>query len=830
MADSNPSRPLFAGFDLGTTNSAGAVFDGDKVRVVRNRDGANLTPSVVRIDRQGRVSVGQKAATAAERDPQNARREFKRLMGMAEEMSFPAAGLTRTPEQLSALVLQSLREDVNDLTGIMPSRAVISVPALFELPQNKATATAAQLAGFEHVELLQEPIASALAAGWTNDKPGAWMVYDLGGGTFDVSLLETRDGLLRVVGHDGDNFLGGRDFDRTIVEWAVESLKARKEPVPRREEPAHAAAFAALRRAAEVGKIELSRLNETAFTLDAPLVFDGNEVEVDLSLDRATLERLCAPLVQRTVDVCRRLLAEHGLRPDQLSRIVLVGGPSLMPMVRRAVEEALQTPIATGHDPMTLVAEGAALYAATAGLNSNATTQRSGKTTGCKVWCQYPPVTADLEPNVIGRFDAGGAAVPKTVELVRIDGDGRESWRSSPITVEADHSFVATAVLVARKPNRFRIVARSESGAEVAIDPDELSIIHGITIGDPPLSRTTGVALANDQVQVYFDRGTALPARRTFTHYTVDSIAPGGSGTALSIPIVQGEFDVAHMCRIVGRIEIGGAQLTHPIPAGTPIEVTIVIDRGGKLAATARVTTEGKRVQQFDGVAQLVMPEPDAESLERNLASARRRCDDALAAAFRGGDGETVERLQTIQQQLASVEPMIRAVRGGDRDAGQRGAIALLDADAVINEIETEQQWPEFEDDAREAYSFAVHYVGEFGKPTEQTALEKAGAGLERALDRRSVPEANRQLLVIQRLGRVAFRRHPKAWHFQFENCVSRLEECTDLGKAKKLEARGRKAIEASDNNELRSVVEQMWDLFPIDAKTRSMGFDSGVR
>jgi molecular chaperone DnaK len=643
-----------------------------------------------------------------------------------------------------------------------------------------------------------------------------------------VSLLETRDGLLRVVGHDGDNFLGGRDFDRAIVDWAVESLKARGEPVPKREVAGHAGAFAALRRHAEAAKIELSRVSETALTLDAPLVIDGREVEVDLSFDRATLERLCMPLVQRTVVVCRRLLAQHGLRVDQLSRIVLVGGPSLMPMVRKAVEEALATPIATGHDPMTLVAEGAALYAATAGLDSRTAPQKTAKAGGTKLWCQYPPVTSDLEPNVIGRFE--GSEVPKTVELVRIDADGKETWRGPKVPVEGDSSFVATAVLQARKPNRFRIVARDAGGAEVATDPSELSIIHGVTIGDPPLSRTTGVALANDQVQVYFDRGTALPARRTFTHYTVDSISPGAAGMALSIPIVQGEFEVAHMCRVVGRIEIGGAQLKYAIPAGTPVEVTIVIDRGGKLAAAARVTTAAKQTQQFDGVAQLVMPEPDAASLRSSLATARKRCDDALSTAFRAGDSEAIERLQGVQERLAGVEALIDGVRGGDRDAGQRGAIALLEADAVIDEIETEQQWPEFEDDARETYVWAVSWIGDYGKPSEQTALEKAGASLERALERRSVPEANRHLLVIRRLGRVAFRRHPKAWHMNFEACVSRLEECTDLPKAKKLEARGRKAIDASDTPELRTVVEQMWELFPVDAQARRMGFDSGVR
>src|SRR5262249_21714726 len=145
--------------------------------------------------------------------------------GTGQAIAFPAVGVSRKPEELAAEVLRSLRADIEEMLGVRPERAVISVPALFELPQSAATSEAARLAGFERVELRQEPIASALAAGWTrDDSAGSWLVYDLGGGTFDASLLETRDGLLRVVGHDGDNFLGGRDFDAAIVDWAIEEI------------------------------------------------------------------------------------------------------------------------------------------------------------------------------------------------------------------------------------------------------------------------------------------------------------------------------------------------------------------------------------------------------------------------------------------------------------------------------------------------------------------------------------------------------------------------------------------------------------------------------
>ncbi len=219
MAEQTPG-PLYVGIDLGTTNSAAAVFDGERVSIVRNAQGATVTPSVVRLDKQGRVTVGTRARRFIEQDAANTAAEFKRLMGTGSTIEFPAAATHKKPEELSAEVLKALRQDITDQLGVAIERAVISVPALFELPQSAATSEAARLAGFARVELLQEPIASALAAGWRadDDGGGTWLVFDLGGGTFDASLLETRDGLLRVVGHDGDNFLGGRDFDWSITE------------------------------------------------------------------------------------------------------------------------------------------------------------------------------------------------------------------------------------------------------------------------------------------------------------------------------------------------------------------------------------------------------------------------------------------------------------------------------------------------------------------------------------------------------------------------------------------------------------------------------------
>src|SRR5712671_2921967 len=293
-------RPLYVGIDLGTSNSTVAAFDGKDLTVVRNGQGSVLTPSVVRIDVRGNVLVGARARRFLETDPANTRSEFKRLMGTMHRLEFPASGVVRRPEELAAEVLKSLRQDVADQLGVAPQRAVISVPALFELHQTAATSDAARRAGFERVELIQEPVASAIAAGWTRESGnGPWLVYDLGGGTFDVSLLETQEGLLRVVGHDGDNFLGGRDFDRALMDVALAKLAADGIVIDRANSR-HAQALRRLQVAAEDAKIELTRATQAPLFV-AGLDVGGQVMDVDLTVTRSEYEAAIGPLIDRSL-------------------------------------------------------------------------------------------------------------------------------------------------------------------------------------------------------------------------------------------------------------------------------------------------------------------------------------------------------------------------------------------------------------------------------------------------------------------------------------------------------------------------------------------------
>jgi molecular chaperone DnaK len=589
--------------------------------------------------------------------------------------------------------------------------------------------------------------------------------------------------------------------------------------VPSRKNPAHSDALRALRLAAEDAKIELSRGDRAQVTLAQPLAIDGQDVDVDLELTRAQVESLCTPLVDRALDVCVRLLSAHGLGPGRLARIVLVGGPTVMPLVRNRVAARLEAPIAEGHDPMTLVAQGAALYAATAGLDGRAATQ--SQHVGRQVWLQYPAVSSDLTPHVVGKFV--GDNPPAKVKLVRTDG----GWTSIEASVGEDGTFLTSVTLLPRRACTFNIEATAGNGESIAVSPPQLTIVQGLTIGDPPLSRTLGVALASGHVQTYLERGAPLPARRTFTHHTVETIAKGSKESVLRIPIVQGELEQAHLCRLVGTLDIGGDTVKDTVPTGSAVEVTIELDRGGRLAARALVPSIG---QVFEQVAHLLVPDATPESLDSAIRDLRRQLMDLRTDAFRHQLGGVIEKLDRLEARLSEAERDIDASHGGDADAAQRARRALLDVDATMAEADLARKWPELDVASRQAAITASSTIGMHGSDAERTLLQDVLAAMDKARKDKDAPELERQMRLAQRLSSAAFNRTAEAWEWYFEDASSEISKSSDLPRAHKLVSDGKKALERGDTEELRRVVKALWNLLPEDSEARKRGFDSGVR
>jgi molecular chaperone DnaK len=802
---------VFIGIDLGTTNSAIAVFDGERLNVLPNALGENLTPSVVRIDGVGVRTVGRRARRFLEGEPGRTRAEWKRLMGTAERLAFEGTSTALLPEELSAQVLEALLGDARDALGFAPRAAVISVPALFELPQNHATVRAGQLAGLEEVVLIQEPIASAIAAGWRAEQEGSWVVFDLGGGTLDVSLLETRDGRLRVVDHSGDNFLGGKDLDQALEQWALGELRRRGVSVDRGR------AVARLKSACEEAKIELSRAERTAIVV--PELGAGGS-DLTLPLGRAQLETLMAPLLGRCLAVVRDLLNRNRCTPDQIGRLVLVGGPTAMPAVRSRLSALFGGRVAEGIDAMTVVARGAALYAGTIGLDARPA-RPSAVARGLAVRIEHAPVTADLEPFVVGRFlPAAGQALPDRLRLEREDG----GFSTAEVAPSAEGSFVLQVKLERHRQNHFRLLAFNGNGP-VALGTDRFGIVHGVSVADPPLSRSVGIACADDTTQVYFPRGTPLPARRTFIHHTIKAVAARSDDDALAIPVVEGESRRAHRNRLIGVLQLRGCQ--HDLPAGSRVEVTLHLDRSGQLHTRADVPALG---QTFEDLVHVLVPTASVETAGRELEAARRRADQLQRRTFQAGQATAAQAMAEVSAWLAEAERALGAARAGDLDAGQKLQRLLLDAQAALDEGEAILAWPDLEG---EAHRWAMYYtplVARWGTTAEQQLFDQALQGAMAAKQRRDAGELERQLEALRSIGKASYCRDPQSLDHELEWVAAHLTLAMDVARASALVDQARAAQTAGNRSALVATVAQLWELYPSSPERREQSFGSGVR
>jgi molecular chaperone DnaK len=816
---------MHVGIDLGTTNSVLATFDGTAVAVVPNALGEMLTPSVVRADARGALMVGRRAFRFLETDPANTRSEFKRLMGMGNRLRFEASGKELLPEELSAQVLSSLLEDAAAVLGYRPVAAVISTPALFELPQNHATLRAGKLAGLSEVALIQEPVASAIAAGWRADAEGYWLVYDLGGGTLDVSLLETRDGWLRVVDHGGDNFLGGKDFDNLLTDWASARLAAETgRPPLSRSDPSHRRPLGKLKAACEQAKIDLSRLESTSIVCaDLRLDPAGDPVEVDVPVRRSELESLVRPLIERSLGVCQGVLERNRLSVDAVGRVVFVGGPTLMPALRERIGGFFGGRVAAGIDPMTLVARGAALYAATAGLSARPAAPAT-RSTGLVVCLEHPTVTADPEPFVVGRFlPEKGAPLPVRARIGREDG----GFLSAEAAVSEEGSFVVQVRLVPHGQSRFRLSAFDAKGEEMELRAPELAIVHGVSIADPPLSRAVGVARSDDTVQIYFDKGTPLPARRMAVHQTIRRVYAGSAEDALAIPVVQGELSKAHLNRLIGTLQIQGTRLKSDLPAGSRVEVTLHLDRSGQLHARADLPEVG---ECFEDVVHVLVASASPEVLERELEAAEGRVAEVRRRGFAGGDPALVRTMSGAAGILAEARTGLRAAQGGDADAAARVHRLLLDLQGALETAESELDWPAFEAEADDDIAKALSWVAALGTPAEREICERALKALEEARQGRDPRAMDRQVRVLRTLANSAYARDPRSASWDFDWYQGQMTEATDPVRFQALIDEGRRALAKGDEGALRRINRQLFELFPGTAEERALSFGSGVR
>ena len=345
------------GIDLGTTNSCVAVMEGGEPVVIPNSEGSRTTPSVVAVNKDGERLVGAIAKRQAVVNADSTVISIKREMGTNYKAKM--GGKEYTPQEISAMILQKLKADAESYLGEPVTQAVITVPAYFSDSQRQSTKDAGKIAGLEVLRIINEPTAASLAYGLDKEGNHKILVYDLGGGTFDVSILEIGDGVFEVLATNGNTRLGGDDFDNRIINWVVDEFKKSNGVDLSKDKKA----MQRLKEAAEKAKIDLSGVMSTSISLPYITVSDGEPLHLDMTLTRAKFDEMTHDLVQATIEPVRKALKDSGLTLDKIDRVILVGGSTRIPAVQAAVKEITGKEPYKGINPDECVAIGAAIQA-----------------------------------------------------------------------------------------------------------------------------------------------------------------------------------------------------------------------------------------------------------------------------------------------------------------------------------------------------------------------------------------------------------------------------------------------------------------------------------
>ena len=594
----------YIGIDLGTTNSVICSYDGENVRLLKSPEQHDVTPSALYIGRRGNKYVGARAYTDAVRNPDNAAVLFKRVMGTKTPIKLPGADITLTPEECSAEVLRTL-------FGYLPEEirrnndggTVVTVPAAFNQVQKSATKTAAELAGLGEVQLIQEPVAAVMSVMRNRNTDGTFLIYDIGGGTLDVAIAESIAGRVSLLSHGGIEMCGGRDFDRTLYDNIVKPWLLDNFDLPDRfpSDPKYQRLFRMAQRAVELAKIELSQrelanvvLDETELSIQD---LSGEDIYIDIEVDRERYNTLIASRVEDSVQATREAIQKAGLRPDDLEKIVFIGGPAQYKPLRDMVSSELAVSPSTEVNPMTAVAEGAAIFAESIDWGTKSRKRKSsvgklnaGKDLGIEL--RYRTRTPETKTKLVIKLDS---ATPDGLEF-QVDNTDT-GWSSGRIQLEDGVNLTLTL----SKPgeNNFRLFVFNENGAVVPIPEDRIVVTRtAASIDAIPASHSIGLEVLADsygsqsQLFLLIKEGEQLPMIGNVVVKSTETLK-AGDDNSIVFKLWEGDIeDRPKDNRYIGSFRIDGIDIEDGvIPAGADLICKYAMQDSGKLNIDVEIPT-----------------------------------------------------------------------------------------------------------------------------------------------------------------------------------------------------------------------------------------------
>lgn len=833
------------GIDLGTTNSAIARIENGTPVVKKSDTLKDTTPSCVSFNKKGDSLVGDTAFNILKID--NARSlknfekisntfiEFKRTMGTTHSYESSNVQKNLSSEGLSAEVLKKLKSYIIDENV---DSVVITVPAKFLNPQKDATMKAAKLAGFKHVELLQEPVAAATAYGLSSKKKdGYWLVFDFGGGTFDAALVKSEDGILSVRDTAGDNWLGGKNLDNAIVDeiiipylkdnYAIEfvlndesKLQMLRDAVkPYAEEAKNQLSF-------KESYSILSNLGDLPFEDE-----NGEEPEIDITVTQMELEAVLAPIFQKAIDITKELLKDNNLKISDIDALILVGGPTFSPILRKMLKEQITQNVDTSIDPMTAVATGAALFASTISVSEEVKEDNRDKTK-LQLELNYEATTVELDEmiNVSILKDKTEGAIPEKVfiELVRSDG----AWTSS--RKQVGEKKILIDVILNEGSNQFTINAYDDLGNRIDCQPNQFTILQGIG----GLENMT-VLPYNIGIAKYFDieekdlfsvvpgleKNKKVPAVGIRTGLkTRSQIRPGVSEDIIRIPIYQGERAAERSNPLLNNwvydVIITGETIPKLIPLGSDVDITIKVDRSEKMQFSAYFPV-------IDHTEELEIdiknPEPPkSENLKKEIHIAKR-------TAQKVNDLKTLNNLESLEAQLEK--------SGGSADGKFQILDGLRKDLLTLEEQEKTALWPEIETELKEVYYELEDLINKIKTHNSSDGLDinklelhlkDLHSKVEHIISEKDMKEAKS---LIREIGAMDFELRNavtgNAIDVQYLNHINdsfNTFNWTDANKARKLINLGLQQINEGRTGGIRKILVEVISLMPDDEKPETLG------
>jgi molecular chaperone DnaK len=828
------------GIDLGTTNSEVAVNVNGKAEIVKNSQQDEYTPSVFGIDKATNKVVGRKAydklfKSSSEEEFNNNKAEVKRLMGTSEKVHFDRIDTDMSPEEVSAEILKSLKEDVKrKYPEFNTQYSVITVPAYFSSLQAEATKRAGQLAGFKYVVLLQEPIAAAIAYGFDNTKNQNWLVYDLGGGTFDVALISSKDGVLTVLAHNGNNFLGGKDFDWLIVDEVIKPAILDKYKIKdfdrSSEKLSVRSAFARLKALAETAKIELSQFDKTTIEIEdiGKELADGEDVYVSVDLTRDMFEQLIKSKVAETVDLTTKTIKEAGVQAASVSKIVLVGGPTQIPYIKQTLEHEFDLTIDNSVDPLTIVARGACLFGLSQRVPQEVLSEDHDIISGeVKVKLNYEAMTSEDEETITGVIDELKDA--EQDYFIQIQAENG-SYTSSKIKLKAG-KFFDTVTVSKGEQSVYWLYLFDDNGNSLPVYPDQFSITHGLTVSGSPIPHTIGVIYAEKGISndfqfkevcdPYFDKNSVPPLSETRTYLTLTKLEKG-KDNQLPIKVYEGEADVPSRNQLITTLEIDGKQLPYDLPADTEVDLKIEVD--GSRTVTVEVyipSIELTLNARADTYAQTV----DVKRLEADLSAQRAR----LSKVKSNVPKEQYDELEN------SVNELSGNIKNADMDTDDKNKAErdLRQLETKLDELEHEKELPQLKSELEECFDSADELIGNLSDGKEKQRISDQ-IDVLRKEGNKAIQDGDKAMLgrVIQQVRDVTIRalvEDPSFWVWQLNEIKSNKSKLSNQTDGEYYIGKAETAIEQNDFEELKRCVRNLLNMLPAEEQEAISGSMAGI-